>query len=133
MNSIDSRLQTKVRLLTIHALLHTLNKTVNDPRGLSYGSPSLVLHELVRRLQDRLDVLVPEEFFSLDIWLRCAEYGDVSARTDWTHSTVAAWALRSPKDEGRDQLYYYLDHHINHCGRERDLRVYIDTTDRVLV
>jgi len=63
MNSTDSRLQTKVRSLTVHKLLHTLNRTVNDPGGLSYGSPSLLLHESVRRLQDRLDVLVPEEFF----------------------------------------------------------------------
>jgi hypothetical protein len=88
MNSTDNRLQAKLCLLTAHELLHTLNKTVNDARGLRYGSPSLVLHESVRRLQVHFDVLVL--IFSLDEWLRYPEYGDVSARTDWTHSTVAA-------------------------------------------
>ena len=88
MNSADNRLQTKLCLLTVHELLHTLNKTVNDARGLRYGSLSLVLHELVRRLQVRFDGLVL--IFSLDVWLRYPEYGDVSARTDQTHSAVPA-------------------------------------------
>ena len=88
MNSTDNRLQTKLCLLTVHELLHTLNKTVNNARGLRYGSPSLVLHESARRLQVRFDVIVL--IFSLDGWLCYPEYGDVSARTDQTHSTVPA-------------------------------------------
>jgi len=52
-----------VHLLTSHGLPHILDKAVNDPESLSGGIPSLVEREPVQPLQDRLDVLVSEEFF----------------------------------------------------------------------
>ena len=55
-------MRSREDLLTVHDLRHILHEAVDDLENLSCGSPSLVLRETVQSLQDRLDVLLPENF-----------------------------------------------------------------------
>jgi len=52
---------SQAQLLTVYELLHVLDESVYDAESLSCGSPSLVYHQPVQSLQDRLNVLVPEK------------------------------------------------------------------------
>jgi len=74
--SEDGGLKAKVRLLTIHDHPHTLDKTVNDLKNVSCGSQSLVACESVQPLQDRLEVLLSENFLHR---FDCVELSKVTA------------------------------------------------------
>jgi hypothetical protein len=47
--------------LTVHDHAHILDETMDNLKSMSRGIPSLVLGESVQSLQDRFDILLPEQ------------------------------------------------------------------------
>jgi hypothetical protein len=50
-----------VKFLTVNHIPHSLEKTIDDLKGLRRSYPSLILSEPIQPLKYRLDVLPPQE------------------------------------------------------------------------
>ena len=74
-------------LLTIHELLHILDKSVDNSEHMSCSSPSLVLRQSVKPLQRCLDVLLLEKFLDK---FDCVVLSKVKRRRERTYLIVAA-------------------------------------------
>jgi hypothetical protein len=113
-------------LLTVQNHAHILDETVDDLESPRCGSPSHILRESVQPLQDCLEFLLHEEFLykfycvAMRVWYYVSEY----ALTRF--SSLKLFCCRTQYGEYfRDDFDQYIDH----WGRKRDPRIYVETVD----
>ena len=75
-----------MHLLTVHDHTHILDETVDDSECLSCGSSSFVLRESVKPLEDRLNILLPE---NLRYKFDCVVLSKITRLRERTHLIVA--------------------------------------------
>ena len=61
----EERIRSRTHLLTVRDHAHILDETVDDLEGLRCSSSSFILRESVQPVQDRLDVLLSENFLHI--------------------------------------------------------------------
>ena len=101
----------------------------NDLKSLRCSYPSLVLSKTIQPLEHRLDVFLPKK--PLNKFFCVALSQVIRYLTEDGLTGFSSLDLCSSQREGREKFHKYLDNHLSHGNRRRDLGIDVEATQKV--
>jgi hypothetical protein len=111
-------------LLTVGDHPHIPDKTMYNLKGLCSGQFGLVLGESVKPLENRLGILLSEQF--LDKFLCPIVSGNIQYDREYRLTWFSLPNLLGRNGERREQLYQYLDKDFSHSDSGSDLGIDVE-------
>jgi hypothetical protein len=105
---------------------------MDNLEGLRCSYPSLIQGESVQPLEYLLDVLFSKEFLEDLHCIQISSSRVIQFLSEYELTWFSPGNLFGRQRKGREQFHEYLDHHLSNSDCRRDLRIDIETLQKVI-